>query len=140
MAELLIESGDFATDSVLILASREFTGVVEVRFAFTVTENPNGFVARALGGSDPAGVGALIRGTGVHVVVPGQIPAGSYVFQIESQGGTVATSSYSIFVRDPGEPDPGRGGLGITEPPITDPPLKVVKEDEENAPGYHDSR
>ena len=126
----------------MILASRDFAGVMELRFAFTVTANPAGFVVRALlaDGSDPAGVGALIRGTGVHVVVPGQIPAGSYVFQIESQGGTVAASSYAIFVSDPNGPAPGGDDLGPPEPPITEPPLKVVKADEENAPGYHDSR
>jgi hypothetical protein len=136
MADLLIQSGDFATDSVLILASSDFSGEMELRFAFTVTANPNGFVARALlsDGSDPAGVSALIRGTGVHVVVPGQIQAGSYVFQIESRGGTVAASSYSISARDPNEPDPG--DLGPPEPRTTKPPLKVVKADEESAPGY----
>jgi len=69
MVDVLIQSGDFVTDSVLILAGREFSGVVELRFAFTVTANPNGFVARALpsDGSDPTGAAALIGGTGVHV-------------------------------------------------------------------------
>ncbi len=76
----------------------------------------------------------------MHVVVPGQIPAGSYVFQIESQGGTVAASEYAIFVRDPNEPDPGGDDLSNTEPPITITDPKVVNEDEESALGYHDSR
>lgn len=141
MADLLIESGNFATDAVLILAGRDFPGVADLRFAFTVTANPNGFVARALlaDGSDPAGVSALISGTGVRVVHLGPIQAGSYVFQIESQGGTAAASSYSIFFSDP-EPDPGEEGPGIIDPPIVDPPLKTVKADEESAPGYHDSQ
>jgi len=87
---------------------------MELRFAFTITANPNGFVALALlaDGSDPAGVEALVSGTGVHVV----------------------------FVRDPNEPDPGRPDPGITEPPITIADPTVVKEDEESAPGYYDGR
>jgi hypothetical protein len=142
MADQLIESGDFATDSVLILASRDFTEVVELRFAFTVTANPNGFVARALSldGNNPTGAGALIRGIGVHVVVPGQIAAGSYVFQIESQGGIVAASSYSLFFRDPNEPPPSEGDLGTTGRSTTEPPVMVVKADEKKTPGYPDRR
>ena len=143
MADHLIESGDFATDSVLILASREFTGLVDLRFAFTVTANPSGFVARALSfdGSEPTGVGALVRGTGVHVVAPGQIEAGSYVFQIESQGGTVAASSYALFFRDPNEPPPSsEGDPGNTGQTTTVPPVTVLKADEKKAPGYPDRR
>ncbi len=111
-----------------------------LRFAFTVTANPNGFVARALlaDGSDPDGVSALISGTGVHVVLLGPIQAGSYVFQIESHGGTAAASSYSIFFSDPDEPAPGREGPGIIDPPVVEPPLKTVKADKGSAPSYDD--
>lgn len=138
MADVLIQSGDFATDSVLLLGSSEFFTAADLRFVFTVTENPNGFAARALlaDGSDPAGVSALITGTGVRTVLPGQIQAGTCVFQIEPQGGTVAASSYLIFFTDPNEPDPGGNGPGIIDPPVVDPPLMTVKANEENAPGY----
>src|SRR5262245_17504430 len=101
MADVLIQSGGFATDSVLILASRDFDSAADLRFAFTVTANPGGFVARAVlaDGSEPVGAAATITGTGVHVVLPGQVPAGLYVFQVESLGGTVAASSYALFFR-----------------------------------------
>src|SRR5436190_16406190 len=105
MAESVVQSGSFGTDSVLIVGAAEFGNTVELRWAFTVTANPNGFVARVVSVFDPdsGGAGFLISGTGVHNLILGQFPAGQYSFQIEPQGGIVAASSFTILERDPNE-------------------------------------
>jgi hypothetical protein len=138
MADVLIESGDFGTDSALILASRDFTSETTIRWAFTVTDNPGGFAAQVLPSDGSVGVQGVISGTGVHVVAFGPLPAGSYVFQVQSLGGVAAASSYSIFAGDPNDPGPPPGPGGETEPPFTviEPPLMVVKADQEETPEY----
>jgi hypothetical protein len=133
MADILIAQGSFGTASPLIIGAAVISSPTELRFAFTITANPGGFVFRSTA-DDPKGVGFLITGTGVKHFLGGEFRAGNYVFSVEPQGGAVSVSSFSIFIRDTSVPEPGEGpGREVPiDPPIVDPPLKVIEVSDES--------
>ena len=131
MADILVAQGSFVTASPLIIGVAVISSPTDLRFAFTVTANPGGFIFRATA-DDPKGVGFSITGTGVKHFLGGEFPAGNYTFSVEPEG-AVSVSSFSIFIRDTSEPGPGRGGGREVpiDPPIVDPPVKIIEASEE---------
>ena len=115
-----------------------------MRWTFDVIENPAGFVASILTDDGSDALRALITETKAFQIFPIQVPAGTCILQVESQGGTVRARSYAISLISPGRagfPNPARPGRrpqllpALTQvttthtPDLTDDvdhPLKVI--------------
>ena len=121
MTDTLLQEGQFAADSVLGLSSFSFSDTAQVRWTFDVIENPAGFVASILTDDGSDALRALITETKAFQIFPIQVPAGTCIFQVESQGGTVRARSYAIYLISPDEPDSESGSPGDNNSSGTDP-------------------